>query len=145
LEVVFTSIARRLNGLFAHILRCFPLQSVRIAAKNRLVCGQKNPAIQRTLLIKTTSDNKKGSFAQQLRKAAQTVGIDSPAIPALWCSTRFRQQRYGLYAVKIAQCRGVCQGKTAPNILRSTACCGILIMVYYENLESRNPFYAAKP
>jgi hypothetical protein len=105
----------------------------------------KNPAIQRTLLIKTTSDNKKGSFAQQLRKAAQTVGIDSPAIPALWCSTRFRQQRYGLYAVKIAQCRGVCQGKTAPNILRSTACCGILIMVYYENLESRNPFYAAKP
>ena len=23
------------------------------------------------------------------------------------------------------------------NILRSTACCGILIMVYYENLESR--------
>jgi len=105
----------------------------------------KNPAIQRTLLIETTSDNKKGSFAQQLRKAAQTVGIDSPAIPALWCSTRFRQQRYGLYAVKIAQCRGVCQGKTAPNILRSTACCGILIMVYYENLESRNPFYAAKP
>jgi len=33
------------------------------------------------LLIKTTSDNKKGSFAQQLRKAAQTVGIDSPAHP----------------------------------------------------------------
>ena len=76
----------------------------------------KNPAIQRTLLIKTTSDNKKGSFAQQLRKAAQTVGIDSPAIPALWCSTRFRQQRYGLYAVKIAQCRGVCQGKTYTNL-----------------------------
>jgi len=41
----------------------------------------KNLAIQRTLLIKTTSDNKKGSFAQQLRKAAQTVGIDSPAHP----------------------------------------------------------------
>jgi len=76
----------------------------------------KNPAIQRTLLIETTSDNKKGSFAQQLRKAAQTVGIDSPAIPALWCSTRFRQQRYGLYAVKIAQCRGVCQGKTYTNL-----------------------------
>jgi len=41
----------------------------------------KNLAIQRTLLIKTTSDNKKGSFAQQMRKAAQTVGIDSPAHP----------------------------------------------------------------
>ena len=27
MEVVFTSIARRLNGLFARILRCFPLQS----------------------------------------------------------------------------------------------------------------------
>jgi hypothetical protein len=81
LEVVFTSIACRLNGLFARILRCFPLRSVRIAAKNRLVSGQKNLAIQRTLLIKTTSDNKKGSFAQQLRKAAQTVGIDSPAHP----------------------------------------------------------------
>ena len=33
--------ARRLNGLFARILRCFPLRSVRIAAKNRFVCGQK--------------------------------------------------------------------------------------------------------
>ena len=33
MEVVFTSIARRLNGLFARILRCFPLQSVRIAAE----------------------------------------------------------------------------------------------------------------
>jgi len=77
LEVVFTSIACRLNGLFARILRCFPLRSVRIAAKNRLVC-RKNLAIQRTLLIKTTSDNKKGSFAQQMRKAAQTVGIAHP-------------------------------------------------------------------
>ena len=41
-EAVFISIAHRPNGLFARILRCFPLQSVRIAAENRLVCGQ-NP------------------------------------------------------------------------------------------------------
>ena len=40
-EAVFVSIAHRSNGLFARILRCFPLQSVRIAAENRLVCGQK--------------------------------------------------------------------------------------------------------
>ncbi|EDP20756.1 hypothetical protein FAEPRAM212_03553 [Faecalibacterium prausnitzii M21/2] len=39
---------------------------------------------------------KKDSFAQQLRKAAQTVGIDIPSTPALWCSTRFRQQGCGL-------------------------------------------------
>ena len=55
---------------------------------------------------------KKDSFAQQLRKAAQTVGIDSPRTAALWCSTTFRQQVCGLYAVKIAHRRGVCQGKT---------------------------------
>jgi len=73
LEVVFTSIACRLNGLFARILRCFPLRSVRIAAKKSRHSAH--------LLIKTTSDNKKGSFAQQMRKAAQTVGIDSPAHP----------------------------------------------------------------
>ena len=36
---------------------------------------------------------KKGSLAQRLRKAAQTVGIDIPALPALWCSTTFRQQK----------------------------------------------------
>ena len=48
-----------LNGLFARILRCFPLQSVRIAAENRLVCGQKSspfgaPCLRKQLL------NKKG-------------------------------------------------------------------------------------
>ena len=54
-EAVFISIAHRLNGLFAHILRCFPLQSVRIAAENRLVCGQKSssfgaPCLRKQLL-----------------------------------------------------------------------------------------------
>jgi len=40
------------------------------------------------------ADTKKGSFAQQLRKAAQTVGIDkNPALAALWCSTTFRQRQ----------------------------------------------------
>ena len=65
--------------------------------------------------------------------------------PALWCSTRFRQRKRGLYAVNIAHHRGVCQGKTVLNILRYKMGCGILIMVYSEILESRNPFYAAKP
>jgi len=45
----------RLNGLFAHILRCLPLQSVRIAAENRLVCGQKSSPIRRTLAMNPAS------------------------------------------------------------------------------------------
>jgi len=81
LEAVSTSIACRLNGLFARILRCFPLRSGQDRCEKSPCLQAKNPAIQRTLLIKTTSDNKKGSFAQQMRKAAQTVGIDSPAHP----------------------------------------------------------------
>ena len=55
LEVTFIAIAYRLNGLFATIQRCFPLQSVRIAAENRLVCGQKSspfgaPCLRKQLL-----------------------------------------------------------------------------------------------
>jgi len=38
LEATFIAIAYRLNGLFATIQRCFPLQSVRIATEKRLIC-----------------------------------------------------------------------------------------------------------
>ncbi len=55
-EAVFISIAHCPRGLFARILRCFPLQSVRIAAENRLVCGAKNLVIRCTLLTKTASE-----------------------------------------------------------------------------------------
>ena len=37
-EVAFITIAYRLGGLFARILRCFSLQSIRIAAEKRLAC-----------------------------------------------------------------------------------------------------------
>ena len=37
-EVAVITIVHRLNGFFASILRCFPLQSVRIPAEKRLVC-----------------------------------------------------------------------------------------------------------
>jgi len=52
----------RPNGLFARILRCFPLQSVRIAAENRLVCGAKILVMRRTLLTKTASETGKIPF-----------------------------------------------------------------------------------
>ena len=55
LEVVFISISHRLANLIAGILRYFPLESVRIPAEKRLVYQQKSMAIQRTLLMKTTS------------------------------------------------------------------------------------------
>lgn len=57
-EVVFISIAHRLNGLFARRLRCFLLRSVRIAAKNRLACKQKSSFIRHTLAMKTASSIK---------------------------------------------------------------------------------------
>ena len=55
LEAVFISISHCLAGLFAGMLRCFPLESVRIPAEKCLVYQQKFLAIQRTLLMKTTS------------------------------------------------------------------------------------------
>ena len=95
LEAAFTAIAHRLNGIFARILRCFPLQSVRIAAEKRLVCQQKFSSIRRTLAMKVASKltllltdlvehhsaegersfnaDRLGSLAQLLRKAALFV------------------------------------------------------------------------
>ena len=61
-EVAFIIIAHRLNGLFAAIQRCSSLQSIRIAAENRLVWRQKAAPIRRTLTIKTTSDAKARCF-----------------------------------------------------------------------------------
>ena len=55
LEAVFISIAHRLNGLFARILRCFPLQSVRIAAEKRLACKQTFTSFGAPCFMKTTS------------------------------------------------------------------------------------------
>ena len=71
------TIVRRLNGLFAQILRCFPLQSVRIAAENRLVCGQKSSPIRRTLAMNPASKGYK--------KGAETDFIDLFLRP---CRTR---------------------------------------------------------
>ena len=58
LEVVFISIAHRLSGLFARILRCFSLQSVRIAAENRLACKQTFTSFGALCFMKTTSYNR---------------------------------------------------------------------------------------
>lgn len=55
LDSAFTVIARRLNGFLAEILRCFSLQSVRIAAKNLLVYRQEISSIQHTLTMKAES------------------------------------------------------------------------------------------
>jgi hypothetical protein len=66
LEAVSITIAHRLNGFFDRILRCFPLQSVRIAAENRLACGQKISFIRRTLAMETTSDFTHSSLGKRL-------------------------------------------------------------------------------
>ena len=74
LEVTFIAIAYRLNGLFATIQRCFPLQSVRIAAENRLVCGAKILVMRRTLLTKTASETGKiGVFVQCIQALMQNI------------------------------------------------------------------------
>ena len=73
-EAVFISIAHRPNGLFACILCCFPLQSVRIAAENRLVCGAKILVMRRTLLTKTASETGKiGVFVQCIQALMQNI------------------------------------------------------------------------
>jgi hypothetical protein len=43
LEAVFISIAPRLNGLFARILRCFPLQSTKDCCGKSPCLRSKNP------------------------------------------------------------------------------------------------------
>jgi ATP-dependent DNA helicase RecG len=60
LEVVFITVAHRLSGLFARILRCFPLQSVRIAAKNRLVFDELLVLQLGMQLMKSRSREKSG-------------------------------------------------------------------------------------
>ena len=55
-EVVSISIAHRLNGLFARILRCFPLQSAQDCCGKSPCLRAKILAVRRTLLTKTASD-----------------------------------------------------------------------------------------
>ena len=54
-EAVFISIAHRLNGLFARILRCFPLQSAQDCCGKSPCLRTKILVIRRALLTKTTS------------------------------------------------------------------------------------------
>ena len=54
-EPVFTTVERRLAGLFPAILHRFPLQSVRIAAENLLVWREKSSSIQHPPVMNTDS------------------------------------------------------------------------------------------
>lgn len=54
-EAVFISIAHRPNGLFARILRCFPLQSTKDRCGKPPCIRAKILVVRRTLLIKAAS------------------------------------------------------------------------------------------